>query len=324
MKKIEHSYTISGDLSNALYAFIPLAVLAGGYTSLEKSKFINQLVPIYIIAVSLSIIWALYQRWLVFRYIKKRVNRMKEAASLNHYNFYSHFPEYQAIYHNPEIARTTISSLSSNESPDARNFLVAPIWTYYDFSYSTFRHSKYGDYKSADVFYGVMAAELPRPLPNVFFDSKHARHRQFRFVFKRRQIHHLEGEFDNYFVTYFPENYEVDSLSFITPDVMQALIDASEYDIEIVNNRLFMYGPIYDIDQQLYDMSTKILAIKNTLMSTVENYYDDRLPAQLSGKEIAPAGASLKRSMFWAYIYIALVILYIVIKIGYSYFTSNS
>jgi len=37
-------------------------------------------------------------------------------------------------------------------------------------------------------------------------------------------------------------------MSFITPDVMWAMRIAAMYDIEIVGNRLYLYGPLQDFE----------------------------------------------------------------------------
>ena len=160
-----------------------------------------------------------------------------------------------------------------------------------------------------------MKTQLARPMPNVFFDSKQARHRQFRFVFQHKQIHHLEGDFDKFFTTYFPENYEIDSMSFITPDVMQALKQAANYDVEIVGDSLFIYGPIYDLETELADMSTKLLAIKKSLAQTTANYHDDRLPEAVGWHQVSSQGSFLKRSKFWTYVNIGVIVVYILIRI---------
>jgi hypothetical protein len=76
-----------------------------------------------------------------------------------------------------------------------------------------------------------------------------ARGRQFRFRFLGSQRLSLEGNFDTRFDTYAPEYYAIDSLSFITPEVMQIMLEADDCDIEIAEDRLFLYASLIDVAQ---------------------------------------------------------------------------
>jgi hypothetical protein len=192
-----------------------------------------------------------------------------------------------------------IDELYGVRDPSVANVIGTDAWTYGDFTYHTYGKAKNGEYIRTRVYYGVMTTALPRELPHVFFDSIKARRRQFRFHFNNDQRHSLEGDFDKYFVTYFPDGYTIDSMSFISPDVMLKLRDARDYDIEIFGNRLFLYGPLYDPKTQIEDMSAKIAAIKKELLDNILTYRDDRLPYALGRKKVAIQGASLKISRFW-------------------------
>lgn len=315
-RKIEHSYTVLGDLSNALYTFIPIGVVA--ITSVYFTRNENLVAPIALSYAGLAVVvilYAIWQRISMFKYLGKRRARMAELAATGSYTYYSQYQSYAAATHDSKPLKTTLTNISLVEKPNAIDFLASPSWVYFDFSYSKYRHAKYSEYKSADVFYGVMEMPLARTMPNVFFDSKKARHRQFRFVFQHKQIHHLEGDFDKFFTTYFPQNYEIDTMSFITPDVMQALKAAADYDVEIIGDTLFMYGPILELDSQLAEMSSKLQAIKNALAITTANYHDDRLPEAVGWHQVTTEGSFLKRSRFWTYVNIGFVVLYVSIRI---------
>jgi hypothetical protein len=192
-----------------------------------------------------------------------------------------------------------IDELHNVRDPEVTNVVSTPEWTYGDFEYTIYGSFKGEDYRRTKVYYGVMTTTLPRSLPHIFFDSKKARRRQFRLHFSATQQHSLEGDFDKFFATYFPDGYTIDSMSFIAPDVMWAMRDARDYDIEIYGNRLFLYGPLYNPDAQLADMSTKILAIKKQLITNVVNYRDERLAFAEGRKRVAFEGAKLKVSPFW-------------------------
>lgn len=209
-----------------------------------------------------------------------------------------------------------IDDLRGARDKKIKNLIEGPGWIYGDFSYNLYRKTKHGEYKAATVYYGFMMAGLPRALPNVFFDSIKARRRQFRFHFARDQRHSLEGDFDRHFVTYFPADYTIDSMSFISPDVMWALRAASDYDVEIVENCLFLYGPLYDPEAQVTDMAAKITAIKKELLDNITTYRDERLPYAEGRQRVAPLGASLKRSRFWAIVTTVFIILYILAQLA--------
>lgn len=209
-----------------------------------------------------------------------------------------------------------IDELHNARDPQVTNVIGTPDWTYGDFTYNIYGKTKGGEYLRTKVYYGVMTTQLPRALPHVFFDSIKARRRQFRFHFNADQRHSLEGDFDRHFVTYFPNGYTIDSMSFISPEVMWALRDARDYDIEIYGNRLFLYGPLYDPKAQIQDMSQKVLAIKKELLNNIVTYRDERLPFAEGRKGVAIAGASLKLSKFWKIMGWAGIIVYILSRIA--------
>lgn len=127
-----------------------------------------------------------------------------------------------------------------------RYIAQAPDYLLYDTTFNFYAHTKMGDYLSKQLFYTVMEVRLPRPVPHLIFDNIHAKGRQFRFRYLQTQQLSFEGNFDRQFTTYAPEHYEIDTLSFITPDVMQAMLAAKDYDIELRGDRLFLYGPLLD------------------------------------------------------------------------------
>ena len=208
-----------------------------------------------------------------------------------------------------------VDDIENARNKRIQNVLKGSDWTYCDFAYDLYNRTKYGEYKAATVYYGVMYTELPRELPNVFFDSIRARGRQFRFHFARNQRHSLEGDFDKHFVTYFPPEYTIDSMSFISPEVMWAMREASDYDIEIVGNRLYMYGPLFEPNEQLAEMSAKLANIRKHLLDNIKTYRDERLPFAVGRRIVTPMGASLQRSRFWAIVSAVILAIYVVLYV---------
>lgn len=208
-----------------------------------------------------------------------------------------------------------IDDIENARNKRIQNTIKGDDWIYCDFAYDLYNRTKYSEYKAATVHYGVMYTTLPRKLPNVFFDSIRARRRQFRFHFARNQRHSLEGDFDKHFVTYFPPNYTIDSMSFISPEVMWAMREASDYDIEIVGDRLYLYGPLYEPSEQLAEMSAQLANIKKHLLDNITTYRDERLPFDAGRRIVAPMGASLQRSRFWAIVSATILTIYIVLYV---------
>ena len=190
------------------------------------------------------------------------------------------------------------------------NIVKAPEWIYAEYSYALYNHTKYGDYKAKTIRYAMMSVQLPRELPNVFFDSVQVRGRQFHKKFDPSQLHTLEGDFSTFFNTYFAPTYTIDSLSFITPEVMIALRDAADYDIEIIGNQVLLYGPLYAPQEQIDDMSQKLLLIRDKLLNNITTYRDDRLPYAEGRQRVAPLGMALKRRrLYWSLVINAVIII---------------
>ena len=88
-------------------------------------------------------------------------------------------------------------------------------------------------------------------------------------------------------------------MSFISPDVMWALREAANYDIEIFEDRLFLYGPLYDPVQEIPDMYQKGMEIKKQLLDNITTYRDERVPFDQGRQRVSGGGISLRLSVFW-------------------------
>lgn len=197
-----------------------------------------------------------------------------------------------------DFSELSLNKLSEHHDLAYKNCLFADDWTYCDYSYGIYRKTKYGEYKAGETHYAVIATKLPRSLPNVLFDSVKSRKRQFKLQFAHSQLHKLEGDFDQHFATYFPEEYTIDGLSFITPDVMWVLRGASEYDIEIINDQLFIFGTMTNPEEQIPEMINHLQKIKKELLDNIRTYRDERLPYAEGRKRVALQGQVLRASMW--------------------------
>lgn len=166
----------------------------------------------------------------------------------------------------PMLRNIAPMQIENGRNKQIMGYIDAGEWQYFDYSHNYYRQLRGIKFLAGTVYYGVIFSKLPCNLPNVFFDSKKTRGRQFRFTFSRKQLYKFEGNFNKYFSAYTPENFTKDSLSFINQDVMEALIDASEYDIEIVSDMICLYGPIYTESKDIILMSQKLAQIKHQLL----------------------------------------------------------
>jgi len=94
--------------------------------------------------------------------------------------------------------------------------------------------------------WGYVAVKLDVPLPHIVLDSTGNNSvfgSNLPVTFDTDQRLGLEGDFDQHFSLYCPEDYERDALYLFTPDIMARFIDnAAVLDVEIVDDWLFLYG----------------------------------------------------------------------------------
>lgn len=154
------------------------------------------------------------------------------------------------------------------------------------------RSTKYGVYLAKQAYYTVFEAQLVRRLPHLLFDSKVSKNRQFKSLYLRVQKLSVQGTFDDVFDTYSPQHYHIDILSFVTPEVMEALIGAKQYDIEIINDKLLMYAPLLSIENQ-QDLALKGRSIADHLNDNIDTYHDNRLSGKERRVEITPFARTL-------------------------------
>jgi hypothetical protein len=152
--------------------------------------------------------------------------------------------------------------------------------------------------------WGFLAMNLDRNLPNIVLDSK-ANNGLFGGTnlpasFNRDQVLSLEGDFDTYFTLYCPKEYERDALYIFTPDLMALLIDdASPFDVEIVDNWLFLYSatPFSPLSRTNYERLFRIVqTVGAKTLTQTERYHDDRV-GSTDANIVAPAGQRLRHGV---------------------------
>lgn len=180
-------------------------------------------------------------------------------------------------------------------------------WRYGEYrvtAYAELRSDNSLRYKSSYRYTAVVAVQLPRMLPNLFFDSHVAHGDAMRFRLDGSQRLSLEGNFDKYFTLYAPLHYSIDTLSFITPEVMESMIAAGDYDIEIAENMLYIYGEGIERDPAAFvSMAQKAVQIYDKLMNNIVTYRDERLPDEQGRRTVSAFAWTLRKSLLgnWAF-----------------------
>lgn len=94
-----------------------------------------------------------------------------------------------------------------------------------------YRHSVGGGKYKRTYYYAIACLVLPKQYPHLYLDGKaNGKFSQYQ----DNQKVALEGDFNNYFTLYMPEGSAAGSLSVLSPDVMQTVIDQGKaLDLEI-------------------------------------------------------------------------------------------
>jgi hypothetical protein len=170
-------------------------------------------------------------------------------------------------------------------------------------TFNFYGHTKSGDYLAKQAFYTVLQLRLARQLPHILFDSRYAKRRQFKMLYLRTQQFSVQGGFDDVFDTYAPESYALDTLSFVTPEVMEKLLEAKDYDIEIQDDSLLLYAPLLS-DQEIATLVQRGQAIAKELDDNIDTYRDDRLNGEQRKHSVTAFSRTLLRNP-WKNLYIA-------------------
>ena len=146
--------------------------------------------------------------------------------------------------------------------------------------------------KIKQAFYSVFEAKLRRAVPNLIFDSQAVKGRQFKSVYLGAQKLKFDDNLDEHFQIYSPKNYEIDTLSIITPEVVEALVLAQSYDIEFVADSLFCYAPLLP-KNQLAAFKQRALNIYDNVNDNLSSYRDERLSGKQRREQVSDFGRRL-------------------------------
>jgi hypothetical protein len=150
--------------------------------------------------------------------------------------------------------------------------------------------------------WGYVAISLDRRLPHLLLDAKANNNRVFGIKTSNLPIDlapdqrlSLGGEFDDKFTLYAPSEYGRDAFYVFTPDLMALFIDRlGTYDVEIVDDTMFVYGSRFDLlNPRTYDWLTELVdtVVARTLRRT-ERYTDDFAALEADPAQRRPVGAT--------------------------------
>ena len=170
-------------------------------------------------------------------------------------------------------------------------------WRLYDIAFDSYRRTKYGHYKSRESFYTVFEIGLQRSVPHLVFDSKAAKRRQFSRLYLKAQRLQLGPLFDQQFDSYAPQHYQIDALSFITPEVMEAMLAMPDRDFEFLGDRLICYAPLIETNE-LDRFCAFSLELHRQVNDNLTSYRDDRLDRARGKQEVADFGQQLLKNPY--------------------------
>ena len=111
-------------------------------------------------------------------------------------------------------------------------------------------YNDHGTYKQSHrAFYTVFEVKLRQKSPHLLFDSKLANKLQFSSIYSSNQKLTAITEINDHFCLYSPRQHNLETLSFITPEVIESLIDLKDADVELIGDSLLCYGPLLNEEQ---------------------------------------------------------------------------
>ena len=156
--------------------------------------------------------------------------------------------EHKVFTHRTTIDLKTIDDIGMigpAELPDS--VLKEQIrYRFYDLIVDIYRKSRHSEYKSHERYYTLCELKLRKAVPHLVFDSKAANREQFRSIYLSSQKLEAAAGFEQYFTLYSPKYHAIETLSFITPEVIEAMIHLRYCDFEFIGDSLICYAPLLD------------------------------------------------------------------------------
>lgn len=259
MTKFQHIMALFG-------VFLLLLVL--GSIAVNLIAAIDQLIPrVLVIVVSLLILAAIIYYTVRFLKTVKRIKSIKAhrryaSAGIDHSwsdaqtaaEDAATSVEKMVVYREFENRRTfrlysqiidDIAVAGQPELPLSITGEQIRYW-FYDIQTDLYHETRYGPRKYGERYYTVLEMKLRRVVPHLIFDSKDANKQQLKSIYDSRQKLDALPALQDFFTVYAPQHHAVETLSFITPEVIEAMIEIRECDLEFVGDSLFCYAPLLD------------------------------------------------------------------------------
>lgn len=263
------------------FLFWVLALAAAGIISGVFELPSNSLVVIYGLLCCLVLVQSFYRAGLTF-ILAQRFRKHHQGSSKPNEQWYG-------------MAKTSLIDWYKRPDVgyDARLIEETGDWALYDVTFKTYYRTKYGRYHGKSARHTVLQATLQRKTPHLVFDNKKAHKSQFQSFFHGAQKLSFEGDFDRYYSSYSPQFYQIDTLSFITPEVLYAMREFTiAADVEFKGNQIICYAPL--IPKESLDafkaQCQKLFASVNDNLLT---YRDDRLSGLERIEEVHAFGREL-------------------------------
>ena len=296
-KNIYKHYTIMGMLTLGVLVGIGGSMLTWPLAFYKDSLWSSWVLVIMWCLWSLYVINFIVENYHKSQVLKNRGEKIQALAAKSDYVF---------------SLKTSSNALSKNfKRIELKNMRItcelrSGDWRYCELRYDDYRRTRHGDLKIADIYYSILELDLGRELPNIFFDGKNSHGQQFVWKIDQAQRSSLEGNFDDYFVTYFPEQYHIDARSIISPEVMAAIIDIAPCDIEIYKNKLYIYSGLRPVDS----ISVFMIAAKKLRRQLIDHatHYVDELSSKGREKEVSVLGIELNKRPIFPWVIIVITI----------------
>lgn len=282
MNKIPTKY---GMLHRSAY-ILTLGLMASVYSatgSNTNSSSILLILAISVLAIFANLLIDALRNTSIKKIIKNRTEQLKQ-----------NFSKLTITTDIQDLTHTSIFQelASATSSVKVINVNSCDNWCAVDFSCLI----EYGDYRNPrtdhNLYYSVIVIDTGYELPTFIFDSKESLGRQMKFSFDINQKVALEGNFDKYFDVYHSAGYHIDLLNIITPDIMEKLIEAHDFDIEFYGTKIYLYSKIASHSKLLH-MINSAQSIAVSIKRNASAYSDVRA---VSKKRVHPLGKSLQKN----------------------------
>ncbi len=266
-RKIYSSLTFTGLFVMLVYlfvAFTALIILIGVFFLKNISKpWLYNLAFIALLITVLIILFFAIRLILFTIYVKKLIRGRSYLHPVN-------------LDTDNKITRSAVALELKEEFHQAQLIEQENFWQLYDATFDIYWRGRYSRYKAQEAYYTVFEAKLNYMTPHAIFDSIIGKKKQFKKLYLKSQKIQLGAGFDEHFETYVPQHYAMDTLTFITPEVMEKAARIKDCDIELLQGSLLCYAPLLP-GEQLAPFMQKCLTLHKALNSNLSSYRDSWL-----------------------------------------------